>query len=1059
MTSNRALSAALVACLGPWVACSGAPSAAPRASLLSGLVAQPPFTSPAHWDYHPRGGKMPLRSSAAVGEGRLYVNERGERWLSQPHWPQARVAPVLAPEPLVSAVDLGAEGWLFVGAMGSTFGAKSPLGDFETTTTPPVPMAEVAVTQKVLLGITRTQGLMRSLDRGQTWQDVAIEGRAADVALTHSGAGLLLLAPERLLQTSDYGEHWQAMPEAPFGALALESGVDVVRVQGVLETRKFSPGKQPAWERVNSAASADAELDGGRRARAGSVAAGHAAFAAGRYFELDKDEHEHWQLWFGTDVDVLQRKPARTFDECDEVHLAAASDALVVACGEGGDGVEPLRVYTSRDAGASWQQEPVSLRADFENISLAVLEGGRWVIGGICPPEVTTRGCLSHGVYARKPAPGFANKSPAALPSARVQLPAAKSEARDSDDLGEKNAAVLAPVAVPLLDKDPLGLGVSADGERLLVLGGRTKGKSLFAFTSNPQLTEFHVEKLIDIAQDWGNVERGVPVNIDGIASGPDGRFGVSVFDRVDSRRLLLVLEADGRLSSVGRPPVDGASVAAAGAFALAIEPRSREAWESLDGGVSWETIGKAPAALCAVEQQRCTPTLSCWTKGCVADAQYSRIGWRGQQGKGTSVAQPATEPGAAESVEPLGVSIGCRFTEDSQWQRYPGSRLPSADQAQLGAVSWFSVDLDLDRSAAASYVATDSGGPHARRVALLEPHATPRDTALVAQLQVEGAAALRVIAGQAPEVAWHNFFDGVETQRGHLPKGVNVPFRATRWQSKLAEPGLLSVSQRGLFVRPDPPTREAVTYFVTGGKTQALPALVWPRIDSTARAEMVYSDGAPLGLTVIDAGAALVRVRLSGGRWLRDAMALGLHKPQLFEIRQAFDLAYSGGVPGFHLMFLDTGHSTAWWFPFAAGDEPLGTGVEVPTQRDLVAEPSVCQSAERASSPRVVVPAERGTRHAVVVTHTTEPISVLRTEDAVLFGAPGRPCVAAYEAAAPNTPVGSEAVALIAPDPARGSWLFRRSAGTEEFEARRMACGFDASLEAPAEVMPNGRH
>jgi hypothetical protein len=215
----------------------------------------------------------------------------------------------------------------------------------------------------------------------------------------------------------------------------------------------------------------------------------------------------------------------------------------------------------------------------------------------------------------------------------------------------------------------------------------------------------------------------------------------------------------------------------------------------------------------------------------------------------------------------------------------------------------------------------------------------------------------------------------------------------------------------------------------------------------------MVLTDGAPLALTIIDAGAALIRFSLDGGRWKRDAVTLGLLRPEQFAIRQAFDLAYSGGAPGFHLMFLDTEHSTARWFPFATGTEALGAEVEVPTQRDLPAQPSICEPSQRKDTPRVIVPAERGTRHAVMVTHTTEPIPVLRTQDAVLHGVPGRPCVAVYEAGLSRDTAGSTTLALVTPEATHGSWLFRRTEGSEEFDARPMTCQFDASLEVPIEV------
>jgi hypothetical protein len=177
------------------------------------------------------------------------------------------------------------------------------------------------------------------------------------------------------------------------------------------------------------------------------------------------------------------------------------------------------------------------------------------------------------------------------------------------------------------------------------------------------------------------------------------------------------------------------------------------------------------------------------------------------------------------------------------------------------------------------------------------------------------------------------------------------------------------------------------------------------------------------------------------------------LLRARSFDVRQALNLSYRGTAAGLHLELADDEQSSGFWFPFSAGAEAVGPPVRVPTQRDLPTLARICDLGAQNSTPRVVVHADRATRHPVVITHTTEPIAPLLTESAVLFGTPQAPCLAVFEARPAQVAGRPQVGALIVPDRARASWVFRNAPGAAGFEARQLRCGFDANLEVPVEL------
>ena len=1020
-------------------ACSASGAGAPaRPSLLEPAVAPGAGAGAlAEWRYHPRRPAGLERSYALPGGRRLLVGAAGERWLVAAR--QATAASMLAPEALIGAVSRG-DGWVFIGQGGGAYSASSALGPFLSSSAPPVDMAKVDVGEHHVLGVSRDGELWLSEEAGAAWQRVGPGGtRFADAVL--SGArGLALELPERLWVSDDEGRSWRALAHPAFGVRALASDAEAGAIAlSALGARALgAPTGLTPLGRVF--VRAEPELDAlpalGPSARA--LTQGRAIDNGGQYFELVLGVKA--EILAGTSFGELERRSAPEFAACSDAGVGGFERWVYVACTRERNGsARQLELYRSEDGGATFEREPYVARGDPELMHLAVGQGGSLLVTGLCAPGESVPGCRPRGIARRVGA------------------------------VGDAGAAVtLVPVAAPALEEHARALAFSADGRVAYAVGPRTKSDALFAFVSEDLERGFSPRPLGAIEQEARNGS-----DVLELSASAQGQLSLVLRDSSGAERLL-VLDAEGRTLSVNAAPADAAAIGAYGDRALAISPDA--VWESLNGGAEWQNLGYLPRSVCAASAGRCAVRVHCDAEGCTIGESLSRRGWRGRA-KPAPIPLPARPRPTPGVVRALGQGYGCTLSS-TEWAELRGvDRLPDAAQAALGRAAWFALASDDATASAGLFLADGSPAPDdrvpgVRYSELLGSVSHPADFAHYATLQVEGGAALRFrvpdgTGGKASitqvEVAWENLFEGQRRRaiipdagapmQGDIAKGDGIARRA--------QPDLVSIASGGIFVRLHrQPQQNQTTYFLDGARIERVPALPWsftPVKDVSFEMARLGNESVQLGF--IDRGATVVRARRSQDAWQFDALSIGYAAPDDFAIEQHRDIAYAAGQTAVLLTLRRAdGSMQSQLFPLRADGPVLGEPLAAPTQRDLTEAPMACTARQRAETSRILAPWFPGRRRPLVVRDAVEPLRVFLTDEAVLYGTPQSPCLAAFDAdlvrIAPGTS-GARERALIFPDDP--SWLFRLAPDSARreprVEYRSMSCRPDPSLELPPEV------
>lgn len=1008
--------------------------------------------SPGEWRYHPRE-PAPLARAYDIGQGQtLFVGGLGERWLVDSDSERAEPASMLAPEALIGALDRGEAPWVFIGQSGTAYEADSPMGPLLSSSPPLDRLARVESGSSHVLGIRRDGQLTLSEDAGSSWHDVGPAGaRFADILLAPPHA-LALSLPERLWWSSDEGRTWQVLQEPPFGAERLtrdeEAGPVIVSALGLRGISLETPPRLTPLERALQPSRPALGRPPREGPSAKAITSGRAFVKNELYFEIELGVKA--RSISGQIMGALSRRDTPIFSACSDIEVAGFERWIYVACTRERTGAtRHYEFFRSDDGGQQFEREAYIARADPDHLALAVGREGTLLTTGLCLPKETSSGCRAQGIAARREVTADAG------PDVELQT-----------------------VATPALEESALALAFSADGLTAYAVGQRTKSDGLFVFVSTDPVRGFTARPISHLRPDLSG---SGPNEVHALTAARDGQLSIVVSESSGRHRLVL-LDASARTLSVNEAPIETASVGAYGNRAVAVS--TEEAWESLNGGADWKSIGRLPAAVCAASSGRCSTPVNCQDSGCTIGDTLSRAGWRGQSQPAMALLSPFPRVASA-ARRAVGPAWSCELS-GSEWKELTGvHRLPDASQAAMGKTAWFALSTDDATAAAGLWVAEAANtrlesAPSVRYSELLAPVERASDAAYLATLQVEGAAALRYkIPGTAGaskthlteiEVAWNNLLErragrGVITDAGpHVPGD----FLKGDGMARRAQADLVSISSGGIYVRVHRhPQHDQISYFLDGSKVQEVPPLRWsPPPPKGANSEMSRLGAHDVPLLFTQEGSTVVRARRHGGRWLFDAMTVGFADLDHFALRQQRDIAYVNGSAGVHLTTRRPGGSTeSRIFPLQAEGPVFGPALPVPTQADLTDSPTPCTSRERTASPRVVSPHHPGRRRPLLVHDAVEPLRVMLSDSAVLRGSPAEPCAEVFDAELVQAP-GSTGVtkerALVSPG--GPSWLFRLSPDNTRrdvrVEYRTMQCKFDPSLDPPPEVyeMPGTR-
>ncbi|MCA9639092.1 MAG: hypothetical protein H6718_16585 [Polyangiaceae bacterium] len=1040
----------------------------PRPSLLEPAQSDSDFISPAEWHYHPpEQGRM--RSEVQLSGGAtLFAGDRGERWIGSKAGLKA--APRLAPETLISILSRGELGWLFVGASGTTYEAESPLGEFTRVVEPLESLIEVTASGSALVGIRKDGKLVVSQfsDPGGSadWQPVKAQGatvadRFVGVELLDAKRGYALSAPERLWKTEDAGRSWTPLRLPRFGAYKLEPDGKGVIVRGVVEDRVLAGDRLAPF--TGKRATPRINLDGlpPRGPDAEAITSDRATLLGDRYFELTSanSRAKNWELVVGKLASPLVVRKTTIPRECRSAKIAGFGTRLVVACTtRAADTSHPIDFYESLNSGKKWTQIEASAVGRIHQLKLALGAKGAVLVSGLCPERAERRGCRPEGVF-------YLGE-------------------KEDEDAGTQETAFV-PASTPSLRGNALALGFSVDGTRAYVAGVRAKSSVFSVYVSKDGAKTFRPEEIEGLgdqideyAAPWRR-STARALRVSASAAAPDGSIGFVVEREPETK--LVVTDESGRLLSMASVPTVGVAVGIVGGRALAVAPRSGEAWETQDAGGEWHSLGPLPAPVCG-NSGSCTGNVACGALGCVVGGVLTRLGW----GVDERIELPVLSARHDERRREVRIRtpLVCNVTEGA-WHKLEGVEAPpEASMAAYGKAAWFSVAVDGDTSQVEFLTAQSGARQRVERETLLGAAKAPDQVAFHYSVQVEGATAMRYSVPKPGanitdvEVAWHNLEDdkslkGRIADIGPYRPGDYVSLGAKRAQR--ATPDLISIASGGIFVRPHRLLRDNQTaYFLDGKSVKESPGIAWPtvRLGGRVDTEYVRVDGQALPLGIVGDGIALIAA-LSGGSF--QTSALGLAEPRQYGLNLSRRLTYVDGRATFQLSYVDIGGKLSQTLLF-----PLNTAVDAaptlaPSQAQLGATPGRCDADQLKQSPRIVSPFSPGTRHPILINSPSDPQILMMSGSAVLHGSAKEPCLAALDAGAVSTaanPAPSE-TALILLDDLEHAWLFRReqleteqpslvrpttrfgvsglSPGPIEYHA--MSCSFDPDALLPPEV------
>ena len=1116
MLRSSLLFGVAVLCAG---ACGPTPTVeapvAPAASISTGDGATQSRPVRTGWRYHP-SQMADIIGGLRLGDGSwLLVGELGERWRTEPLPAGAaedgnKDGPTFfatatvhrAPERLDHVLRWSPRRWLFVGESGTLYSADRALGPLTSSTSPPVKLYRIAGSSRGLVGVDALGQLYRY--DGTSWSSPQNPidrctgpkpcRRIFDVGATPAGALLGLAIPEQLVSSDDGGQSWTARATAPFGAgrLARSSAGGVV-IAGASQRHHWTGtgDPRPVTEDVEQALPTGGHLALLPRRGPSTVAiAEHrAALTGDHYYEVFADGEGRypvdgpdgaspaarkarraagaaggsspWRLAAGPlDAPLTVRRLTLTrgqaentssqaaprSPDCEAVRLAAHEAVVLVACmrEEGETVVVDLLRSTQRGQGFS---RVARLRAPDDDLSLAVAGDGSALVAGACldPPPAQGAGQGAGNATDCEP------RAPILLPSGRAAKPAVAT----AGDLTDRATSV----------------AFARDGQAAYFFGRRAKDERIALFVSRDGGATFASRPLVapkGAPQRW-DVEREAPRSVQAAA---DGSIGLVLGSHPPA---YVVADQDGRITSVARLPGGVTAVAGHGDRVLAVGPNpdpddgplSVVAWESTDGGLSFRRLG-LPTKLWVDELDE-PLSVACGAAGCVLGSRLTRVGWNLPDSDPPQVRSP--QGGADRPLQPaVRTPLSCAVDVKRGWTTVADVRppvLPSASQVMRGTSFWSILRHDdtTGEVTALSLPVGARGGRLSREQLLGKARNRDRYGVYVAR-QMEGYAAARVAlpAKRADEpghpivmdVGWTNYQTATRGRATLDQLGALAAEDVTPRPRPHLLAGLLSVSPRGLFVRPSATRPDTVVVNLAGQITHRGDYPSWPAVNATeshSDAVLVARSPVAVGMFAPNPEDADTTVALA-------PLGTAAASPAFFRVApdRGYDRfvgtwwTYRGDEVGLvtHVIDVDRVRGYATFTPFTASGG-LAAPIPVPTQLDLPARAQACTGAERSGTPRINAPFVPGTRHPVLLQGAVDS-HVLLTERMILHGTPQAPCVAALFARELRRP-GGPLVAVLSGD-LKQAWLFRETPGKERsLDYRPLSCQPSPGATVPARV------
>lgn len=1006
-------------------------------------------TGAARWVYAPQRPSTILGSISQADRSWVAWGRDGERWLVR-ETGEAEAAGDLAPEDLVG-LSRGASGaWRFVGRTGALYEAASPLGAFSRISRPRGTATAVSASGSTVAIVGERGALSWSNDAGETWRDVKLDARWILDVRVEGERGVVLGLPERLFVTRDGGRTFARIEAPPVGASRLSSERGVVTALGYQRAVELDAGDAPRLVDASEPVSPPpfvvpprAVVDGADLTRGrGFVWRGTV------YVPITKRDKPGApaSLGRGRLGEHLEVTPLAGTERCSELSLAGDDRALYAACLVPQRGSARGRVRVLRYTNVA--EAPEELSGALEGTSATRLVLGpsdRLIVWGAC--RRTEERC-------------------------DVETPLWLGQWDPASEGVEAVGSPWGATRAPALGGGVLDVKFAGRGATVYLVGRRAKSGDLGLFVSADAGRTFEAREL--------------PLPDHGVATAASISVtepGVITIAIEGAAPAVVLADQDGRALSVGAPPVRTSSLrlGVAGRRALAVTPG--EAWESSDAGVSWTSLGAVGALRCQ-DARGCAHPVSCAPEGCVVGAKVARIGWGAERAARQVLdldADVAPSRGIALAAPPL----VCRLRRD-KWQRLPaGTSAPGAGESERGRVAFSTVSVDPMTAA----VTVVHGSPSGKldELTLLPKVPQAGGVAVLALPQVEGAAALRfaVREGARPdgpaivsprtgdsahpaalEVAWENLLEGKvgrATLRPSPAPSAAFTEPTEPGGAHQARPELLSITAGGIYVRPDAGGLAELFFVDYAGRVERSAYQPWPSVTRLGEPLQVNADAVRIGATTVpfavvrsaaEPGSNTERRAATGlvGRGV--AVALTPAQEPGFDTNTSF--SYASGAPLLvtQTRTRDGGRWEISTFAFRAQGLVDG-GRAGPTQTRALERPRPCAEDDRAKTPRIVAPADPGTRRAVLIEGPDGArFAALVSSAMVLYGTAESPCQAGLDAASPlptAARAGEDRLHALVSIAEQTGWLFR---GGREVEARPMTCRTDPKAQVPLEVL-----